>query len=168
LFTLTGYPVRDTLPEEHQLFSDDRAAIFAGSVRGEHIEMWDLRARASVYVLGTGNNAVMDMAWDSGRNVLYAATECNYVDRFGYHYEYRPARLPKEQRTTVVKRKMKERGDETDESEDDDDYDDAGGKCWPDQAHHNEDHFGYMFDAGFHAICEIENVIYSTRLTRPS
>jgi hypothetical protein len=127
--------------------------------------MWDIRARSSVYELATGNNAVVDMVWDSERNTLYAATKCNYVDRLGYHHDYRTAKLPKWQKAAEAREKGATDGNDDDidmnESEDkgddDDDEDDDGGdgRCWPQHAHHSEDYFGHMFDAGDHSLCEI-------------
>jgi len=88
-----------------------------------------------VYELSTGNNAVVGMAWDAGHNSLYAVTECHYMDRLGRNHDYRRAKVPREQ------------GSEDDELEG---YE---GRCWPKRAHHGEDYFGYLFDAGDHRIC---------------
>jgi hypothetical protein len=122
--------------------------------------VWDVRARACVYELATGNNAVVSMVWDSGRSTLYAATQCNHVDRLGDHHDYRKARRPKEQRATAGDSEMESDGDDDDDEHEDDD---DGGECWPKEAHHTEDYFGYMLDAGDHVICEIfQNVSCST------
>lgn len=60
--------------------------------------MVDVRARATVYTLGTGNNDVIALSWDSKRSTLYAATECEYQDRMGGHFDYRRATIPKRYR----------------------------------------------------------------------
>jgi hypothetical protein len=129
--------------------------------------MWDIRARGSVYELATGNNAVADMVWDSERNVLYAATECNYIDRMGSHHDYRTAKLPKWQKAAEAREMwgnnddndidMDESEDKSENDDDDDDNDDEDDdeRCWPKHAHHTEGYFGYMFDAGDHTLCEI-------------
>lgn len=107
--------------------------MFTGASRHEEIRLWDLRARSVVYELSTGNTAVVSLSWDAGRNVLYAATESRYMDRRGNNYGYRRARLP---------------ADYVPEVGDDDEI-----KCWPKNAYHGEDYFGYLFDAGEHKIC---------------
>jgi hypothetical protein len=76
--------------------------MFTGTDTGEHIAMWDVRARTIVYELATGNNSVNAMAWDPVRNCLYAATECNYVDRLGRHYDYRTMKMPMMWRCSMV------------------------------------------------------------------
>lgn len=98
--------------------------------------MWDVRARAAVCEFATGNNAVQSLAWDSKRNCLYAATECNYMDRHGYRHGYRRAKIP--------------RGG----NDDDDDDDDFEERCWPSEAWHGEDYYEYAYDAGEHTLCE--------------
>lgn len=52
-------------------------AIFTGCSALEVVRMWDVRARSLVYELGTGNNAVDSLAWDSARNCPYAARHCD-------------------------------------------------------------------------------------------
>lgn len=96
--------------------------------------MWDVRARTPVYELATGNNQVNSLAWDSDRNCLYAATECWYQDRYGYHHDYR-----------ISKRWQTEYLDKDDRESD---------IAWPKQAWHDEYYFGYAFDAGEHRICQ--------------
>ena len=79
------------------------------------------------------------MAWDAVHNSLYAVTECRYMDRLGRNFDYRRAKISQDQ------------DPEDDELEDDDEgYE---GRCWPKRAHHGEDYFGYLFDAGDHSIC---------------
>jgi hypothetical protein len=145
-------------------------AVFTGTEKSEQITMWDVRARSAVYELATGNNAVESMVWDSKHNSLYAATQCDYIDRHGGHHGYRRAKIPK---STVLKaerqvmrvggKNIDSNGDEDDvdvddddEAEDEDDEydDDDNDKAWPQDAFHNEDYFGYTFDAGEHRTCE--------------
>jgi len=123
--------------------------------------MWDPRARAMVYELATGNNGVASLAWDAPRSTLYAATECNYMDRMGNHYDYRPAKIPGSRRgiPPEKKSKMVGEGDDGDDEEwedededEDEDYD--GDEFWPSKASHKETHFGYAFDSGEHRLCE--------------
>ncbi|RXW20377.1 hypothetical protein EST38_g5481 [Candolleomyces aberdarensis] len=126
--------------------------IFTSNEREEAIRMWDVRARAPIYDLATGNNDVLALAWNDDRNELYAVTECRYVDRLGYHHEYRRAKIPKE------KTEDDDEGDEErDTDEDGDDYDDEDDwddeeRAWPQQAFHSETYFGHVFDAGEHRI----------------
>ncbi|CAE6519833.1 unnamed protein product [Rhizoctonia solani] len=120
--------------------------MFTGTGRGEQIKVWDVRARACVYELATGNNAVQSVAWDGQNNCLYAATECRYMDRLGYHHDYRYAKIPNNQRF-----------DDEDEDycvigRDAKDYYKDGERCWPKSAWHKEDYFGYLYDAGGHQI----------------
>lgn len=122
--------------------------------------MWDVRARSPVFELATGNNAVASMAWDSTRSSLYAATECNYVDRLGYSHGYRGVKMPESGRSTEATTRHLTSGDpDEDDSEGsdgdewDDDDDDDDDTAWPKQAFHAEDYFGYTFDSGEHRIC---------------
>lgn len=110
--------------------------------------MWDVRARAAVYELATGNNAVTSLAWDAKHHCLYAATECSYKDRLGFRHDYRPAMIPRRGR----------RG-----HDDEDDY-----RCWPEQAWHSEDYFEYAFDAGDHRICESPQAMRNRLIPNPS
>ena len=146
-------------------------AIFTGSESRQQIKLWDVRARAVKYELSTGNNSVFRLAWDPIRNSLYAATGCEYMDRMGNHHGYRKAKVPKvpkaksegEEADEVVVEEGEDDGgewvdededsEEEDEDDDDDDDDDYDPKNWPERAHHGEDYFGYMFDAGDHRIC---------------
>ncbi|CUA74740.1 hypothetical protein RSOLAG22IIIB_11457 [Rhizoctonia solani] len=116
--------------------------VFTGTHKGEQIKVWDVRARACVYELATGNNAVQSLAWDAQNNCLYAATECEYVDRLGYNHDYRYAKIPGNQNPGANEDGM------DDDEEEDVDYE----RCWPKQAWHKEDYFGYLFDAGEHRI----------------
>lgn len=141
---------------------DGIPTVFTGGEAKEHIKMWDIRARAAVYEMSTGNNAVVGMAWDAQHNSLYAATECRYMDRMGNSLEYRRGKVPIEQRENINQNQSQHDGveeeddgveeDMEDEEEDDDDDDDLNMRCWPKKAYHDEDFFGYMFDAGEHRI----------------
>ncbi|KAJ7302656.1 hypothetical protein DFH08DRAFT_904878 [Mycena albidolilacea] len=118
--------------------------IFTGAEEDEVIRLWDVRAAKLVYELSTGNNQVTGLGWDSARNVLYASTNCDYMDRNGYTSGYRRAKIPKSPRS----------GDDIDEEneEADDDDDDYYGRCWPRKAAHAEEYFGHVLDAGEHRI----------------
>jgi hypothetical protein len=130
-----------------------------------------------VYELATGNNSVHRIVWDAKRTTLYAVTECVYMDRMGYHHDYRKAKIPDlrsaEEKAEEEKEVIADEGavDEVDdEEEDEDDYedeeegeeeeesddddDDEYGRNWPSRAFHRENHFGYAFDAGNHRICK--------------
>ncbi|CAE6430443.1 unnamed protein product [Rhizoctonia solani] len=113
---------------------DGIPTVFTGTGKHEQIKVWDIRARTPVYELATGNNAVKSLAWDSKRSCLYAATECAYMDRMGYHHDYRPGNIPKQS------------------GEKEGFYGGDYGRCWPIGAWHAEDYFGYTFDAGDHRI----------------
>ncbi|KAG8776119.1 hypothetical protein FRC12_001079, partial [Ceratobasidium sp. 428] len=96
--------------------------------------MWDVRARTPVYELATGNNRVQSLVWDSDRNHLYAATECKYQDRMGYHHDYRPAKLSTGNGPV---------DEEMDGLEEDEDYPMEDDRAWPKYAWHKENYFGY-------------------------
>ncbi len=134
---------------------DARIAIFSGGVKTEAIKFWDIRAKQLVYELSTGNNVVNSLVWNSRNSTLYAATECENMDRLGYHHDYRRAKPPRQPRED----KMDEDGDEVEDDEDDydededDDWDDED-RCWPSRAFHMENYFGEMFDAGEDRLCE--------------
>ncbi|KEP47054.1 WD40 domain protein [Rhizoctonia solani 123E] len=122
--------------------------VFTGTSKSEQIKLWDIRARACVYELSTGNTMVESLSWDAHNNCLYAATQCSYMDRLGNHHDYRYARIPKSQRSI-------QGVDEEDEEDEDDEDDEAatdGERCWPKDAWHTEDYFGHLFDAGDHSI----------------
>lgn len=57
--------------------------MFTGTDQDEVLRLWDVRGAKLVYELSTGNNEVVGLAWDGARNVLYASTNCNYMDRNG-------------------------------------------------------------------------------------
>jgi len=140
----------------YRLTFEREIAMFTGTDTGEHIAMWDVRARTIVYELATGNNSVNAMAWDPVRNCLYAATECNYVDRLGRHYDYRTMKMPKPPKAEDDDDvEMLDGDDGADDPEDDGEDEDEDERCWPTRAHHREDYFGYTFDAGDHRICEL-------------
>jgi len=127
--------------------------VITGGQRSEAIKVWDPRAKAIVYELATGNNSVNSMAWDAPRSTLFAATECMWMDRLGYHHEYRPARIP---RAHDMERRgdagMDIEGEEEEEEEFDDE--DEFERYWPKRAHHDETYFGYALDAGEYRLCE--------------
>ncbi|KAG8724861.1 hypothetical protein FRC09_013029 [Ceratobasidium sp. 395] len=118
---------------------DGVPTVFTGTDKSEQIKMWDVRARTPVYELATGNNRVQSLVWDSARNHLYAATECKYQDRMGYHHDYRPAKLSTG--NGPVDKEM-------DGLDEDEDYPMEDDRAWPKYAWHKENYFGYMFDAG--------------------
>ncbi|KAJ7510942.1 hypothetical protein B0H11DRAFT_1035607 [Mycena galericulata] len=123
--------------------------IFTGAEQDEVIRLWDVRAPKLVYELSTGNTEVTGLAWDSARSVLYASTNCSYMDRSGYTTGYRKANIPKPSPPGS--------GTENGEDEDDElsgyeDYGDYERRCWPRKAAHAEDYFGHLFDAGEHRI----------------
>ncbi|KZT73090.1 hypothetical protein DAEQUDRAFT_762447 [Daedalea quercina L-15889] len=121
-------------------------ALFSAGMNTEQIKMWDIRAKETVYELATGNNAVASMAWDPKRSALYAATECEYMDRLGFNHDYRRARIPRW--ADEFARDSEEDEDASEYYEDEDEEE----RCWPQRAHHGEDYFGYAFDAGEHRI----------------
>ncbi|GBE88277.1 predicted protein [Sparassis crispa] len=144
---------------------DGVPTVFTGGETSQQIKMWDVRARAVVYELGTGNNEVRSMAWDAAHSTLFAATECDYVDRLGYHHEYRRARIPRwaeepawrgeEDEDGKAKDEdtdMDEDSEDEDEEEEDEDENDDEERCWPAKAFHGEDYYGYAFDAGEHRL----------------
>lgn len=120
------------------------------------MSFWDLRAKKVVYELATGNNGVISMAWDSLNTTLYAATTCDYMDGRGYHYGYRPLKQSKlrgindDHRTELENDFIMGSDGEGDIDWDDDDDEDV---CWPEDAVHSEDYFGYAFDSGDHRLC---------------
>ncbi|KIJ66737.1 hypothetical protein HYDPIDRAFT_26162 [Hydnomerulius pinastri MD-312] len=161
---------------------DGVPTIFTGSEKAQNIKLWDVRARAVVYELATGNNAVISMVWDDTRNALYAATECEYLTSYmsheSYNKDYRRATIPKwqtEKVPTILKSSTREAGpsgvnrdaaedptgddtdwvdedDSYDGEEDEDDFEYGGGRRWPKQAEHAEDYFGHTFDASQHRV----------------
>ncbi|PIL35384.1 hypothetical protein GSI_02110 [Ganoderma sinense ZZ0214-1] len=139
---------------------DGIPTLFTGSDRSQSVRCWDVRARAVVYELGTGNNRVCALNWDAKRSALYATTECDYMDRNGYTHDYRHARIPRwarldpEDRADDRDADMEDEDDEYDQ--DDDEYDslddDDDEHNWPKSAYHNESFFGYAYDAGEHVL----------------
>lgn len=114
--------------------------------------MWDVRGRKMVYELATGNNRVADIAWDRTRSTLYAATECTTMDRMGSRFDYRPAKIPKWQKSGQEEAEEVDEGDDSEEWEDDEDDEDDEDRAWPQKAFHNEDYFGVAYDAGNHGL----------------
>ncbi|KAF8311616.1 hypothetical protein DL93DRAFT_2083107 [Clavulina sp. PMI_390] len=105
---------------------------FVGGTRSQSIKLWDLRAHCAVYELSVGNNSVSSLGWDEEHQTLYAATECEALDRVGYHNNYRWAKAPSWE---------EDQWDGEDEE-----------KGWPDNARHDEESFGVVFDAGRHSL----------------
>ncbi|KAF9528425.1 hypothetical protein CPB83DRAFT_894455 [Crepidotus variabilis] len=108
--------------------------IFTATTRDEDVKVWDIRSKKLLYELATGNNTVTNLVWDHSANTLYGSTDCFYVDRMGYHHDYRKAKLTR-------------RKSEDDEDDEDDDFGDWE-YGWPKKSLHNEDYFGHAFDAG--------------------
>ncbi|KAL8287670.1 hypothetical protein RQP46_003528 [Phenoliferia psychrophenolica] len=112
--------------------------VFLGGSKSEQITAFDARVPgAACYSLATGNNHVRSLAWQASTQSLWAATTCTYVDRMGYHHDYRAAKL-----------RNPDAGSDEDEDEDDGDDDIA----WPSKAYHRENAFGHPFDAGEHRL----------------
>ncbi|KAI0719179.1 hypothetical protein C8T65DRAFT_637110 [Cerioporus squamosus] len=134
---------------------DGVPVLFSTGSRSQNIKVWDVRAGAAVYELGTGNTIVHAFSWDAKRNALWATTECDYLDRLGYTHGYRPARIPgwakyEPEETKPTSRPAVDDDDDYD-SEEDEDYGD-GRHNWPDMAPHDEMFFGYAYDAGDHSL----------------
>lgn len=125
--------------------------IFTSEHEEEAITLWDVRSKAAVYDLATGNNPVIEggMFWSDSRNELYAATSCSFVDRNGRHFDYEPAHIP------ANRDDVDNDGDGSMGAADDDEeeYEDTD-QCWPKKAFHNETYFGHTFDSGGHRICK--------------
>ncbi len=128
--------------------------LFSAGSRSQNIKVWDVRAGAAVYELGTGNTIVHALSWDAKRNALYATTECDYLDRLGYTHGYRPAHIPGWAKYEPEETKLTSGSpvdDDDYDSEEDEDYGD-GRHNWPDMAPHDEMFFGYAYDAGDHSL----------------
>ena len=111
------------------------------------------------------------MVWDAPRTTLFAATQCPWMDKFGFHHEYRPAKIPKRFNPPRVPNQSaptsnrppagvsisvddaEEDSDEGGENEEDGSDGDRE-RYWPQRAYHTEKEFGYAFDAGDHCLCE--------------
>ncbi|KAJ7156535.1 hypothetical protein C8R43DRAFT_1234769 [Mycena crocata] len=153
---------------------DGIPTVFTGTDQDEVLRLWDVRGAKLVYELSTGNNEVVGLAWDGARNVLYASTNCNYMDRNGDNHGYRKATIPKTRARRTAQsaaRSDMDVGDgavrmvgpdeyqgpdvdvDEEDDDDDDDYDDYP-RCWPKDANHAEDYFGHIFDAGDYRIRE--------------
>lgn len=102
------------------------------------------------------------LAWDAPRTTLYAATECSYMDRLGYHHDYRAVRRPRSPKSARQGAGMDVDGDDGDgedsgEGDDDSEYEtdyDPEDQYWPKNAFHNEKSFGYLLDSGDHRLSE--------------
>ncbi|PIL35408.1 hypothetical protein GSI_02134 [Ganoderma sinense ZZ0214-1] len=80
---------------------DGIPTLFTGGERTQQIKMWDIRARACVYELSTGNNGVTSMLWDDKHTTLLAASERGYP-------KYRKARIPRWATWWAIEKSMKE------------------------------------------------------------
>ncbi len=132
--------------------------MFTGGDHYQTVQTWDVRARALVYELATGNTAVRTLPWDARHAMLYTGTENEYMDRHGGTYDHRGARIaPWAYRTPLEPRvRGGDGGDdemEDEEDENDDDWDEHE-MCWPKRAAHDEKAFGYAYDAGEHVFRE--------------
>ena len=139
--------------------------VFTATNQTQDIKLWDIRSRALVYDLATGNNTVEAMIWDHASNVLYAASDCPNVDRNGYHMNYRYAKIPrtevgKNEQNLAPEANMDEDEDAWEDIEEDDDYDEE--VCWPRKAYHSENYFGHVFDAGNHRLCEFPLLFFES------
>ncbi|KAK7471959.1 hypothetical protein VKT23_000066 [Stygiomarasmius scandens] len=141
-------------------YPDGIPVIFTGATANTQcIRTWDVRAKAAVYELATGNNGVEDLAWDGTRNTLYAATSCPGRTRMGDTLDYRRAKIPKVQLGRFGFPGPDDGCWEEDDDDDDDgkswvqEDDDAEAQyCWPEKAYNAENYFGYTFDAGMHSL----------------
>ncbi|KAG6814634.1 hypothetical protein H0H93_012806, partial [Arthromyces matolae] len=120
--------------------------LFTGAAERQEITLWDIRTTTAVYDLSTGNTNVTNLAWDCVRNTLYATAECDYVLRSGDYYDYRIARMPQ----FLIDEEIGADRDSDFEYIDEDEHD----FCWPRTAFHEEDYFGYLYDAGAHVLLE--------------
>ena len=128
--------------------------IFFGGMKTENISLWDVRAKAPLYQLSTGNNQVHGMAWDDLNSTLYAATEWFNM---GSRSEYRSA---------IIKRPSNESEDKNREEPEnsDNDYYPNEERAWPSISHFDEESFGVPIDSGEHRLCEsIFQIIFSSK-----
>ncbi|KIJ66740.1 hypothetical protein HYDPIDRAFT_26164 [Hydnomerulius pinastri MD-312] len=154
---------------------DGIPTIITGANRGEEIKLWDLRARAVVYEIATGNNAVIAMTWDSTHNALYATTAC--MAKIPQATPDGAAPTSTEDTGAIVEEDVdmddEDDWEDVDDDDDDDDDEDKGswkpafdsalaaeaeddydgcGRRWPKRAEHSENYFGHTFDAGGHRL----------------
>ncbi|KAL1722118.1 WD40-repeat-containing domain protein [Schizophyllum commune] len=133
----------------HYMHVDGLPVIVTGG-ENQGIKVWDPRARKLVYELATGNNSVVSFVWDAPRSTLYAATECDALDRAGTRHGYRIARIPidddgiHDERGKAAEEPPKKR------ARMDDEYDEERG--WPKRSYHDEKYFGYAWDCGDHRL----------------
>uniref|UniRef100_A0A0W0FUT0 Putative WD40 repeat-like protein n=1 Tax=Moniliophthora roreri TaxID=221103 RepID=A0A0W0FUT0_MONRR len=128
--------------------------IIYGGTRSEQVKVWDVRSKAPMYELSTGNNAVNAVAWHPSSQTLFAGTECSYMDRLGYTHDYTRAKFGKVQKKRAREAwgQMPEDETEADDGSEDDDDDQFDEWAWPVRAAHNEESFGYPLDSGEHRI----------------
>ncbi|KAF7318355.1 WD40 repeat-containing protein [Mycena chlorophos] len=120
--------------------------IILGTHNSQLIRVWDVRNRAPIYKLATGNNSVAALAWDAPSQTLVAVTHCPHFDG----YDYRWAKIGRHGEEWVGGDRD---GDEDGEDyeEDEDEYDETS-FGWPKNAHHKETAFDVAFDCGDHRI----------------
>ncbi|KAH9838316.1 uncharacterized protein C8Q71DRAFT_750418 [Rhodofomes roseus] len=109
--------------------------MFSGGNRSAGIKCWDVRAKKCVYELSTGNTTVGGLAWSSAQSTLYAATASPYLDWKGGYSSYSELHMPEV--ADILPPKTRRPGRKV---------------FWPDRAIHVENAFGYVYDAGMHAM----------------
>ncbi|PPR00902.1 hypothetical protein CVT24_000387 [Panaeolus cyanescens] len=147
--TILGTVEREALSAAVLVHADGVPFVFTGSQRGEVVKLWDIRARALIYELGTGNNAVTALNWDASRNALYATTTSEHSSGRG---KYRQATIPRssQQGSTSASAQTGNVVDYPPEDEEDANLDQY--KRWPMNAYNDEGYFGYAWDAGSHRL----------------
>nr|GAT43236.1 WD40 repeat-containing protein [Mycena chlorophos] len=133
--------------------------IIYGTLQSQQIKVWDVRNRAPLFELATGNNSVADLAWDAANQTLLAVTECDNMDRHGSVHDYRWAHIGSHGKEWLgdsarfggLMGAEHASGDDEDEMDSEDDEDDFE-FGWPNDAWHVEKSFGVAFDAGDHRI----------------
>ncbi|KAJ7593523.1 WD40-repeat-containing domain protein [Mycena floridula] len=149
-----GCKTEDMCTSVALIHPDGIPTLFAGTESGEAIKMFDIRAKAMIYELATGNCAVSGLAWNAEQQTLYSAAHCRYVGRMGDYFDYRKVKKIKESREEDEDEDMEDE-DENDEDEDedeDDEEEDFELRCWPKKSSHDERYFGHVFDAGSNRI----------------
>lgn len=69
-------------------------ALFTGTERSQQVKLWDIRSRACVYELSTGNNGVKSMVWHDRLSQLIVATERGTGYGAGAPNSFRAAKIP--------------------------------------------------------------------------
>ncbi|KAI0058829.1 hypothetical protein BV25DRAFT_1918939 [Artomyces pyxidatus] len=128
--------------------------LIIGGSNTQQVKVWDVRAKAALYELSTGNNDVDVLAWDARRQTLYAATQCQYVDSNG-SVGYRRGKFPNTGRPWSEQDGGEDLGDDEDDEDWEDEEENASGyrACnWPDRAFHLEESFGHPLDSATHRL----------------